>query len=722
MQILLIDNYDSFTFNIYQYLLELGHTVQYYRNDELTIEQISQMVNAQEIDVIFLSPGPKAPQDAGICLDIVREFYKTVPIFGICLGHQAIAEALGGKVVPAKDIMHGKVSKIIAHDIGIMRGLREFNATRYHSLAVERSSLPSSLIITAETAGSEDQQSDGGEIMALKHRDYPIESVQFHPESILTPVGKHLIEKFLNSIHLDQQNNQHQYKQQATVIPLKNFQNDAIHNNTISSLTFFNIFTQLYKKLGKNSVCLLDSASGLQLDNAENIGGIFPKFDLILANGKLQVITEYPQIKQAFIDEFSDIYNSVDDYFAVQNMKFSDYFGRIRNLFQVSPDHNFKLSYSNGLIGYFSYEYLHNLERISRNNLQDYNYAEFHLTYYAHILHVVDNQLVLLTNSITDDVESELVQIRQIIEDVTPVPSQNSSPTAASNSSDLEFSTSTLTHDEFIKAGDKAKQYIIAGDIFQVQISIRRQILALIDPLLVYSYLRQINPSPYMFLYSRPERTHQFTLISNSPELQLKVEGGEVLIRPIAGTSKGKGSTDQERELKRSELINSPKEQAEHIMLVDLARNDIGKWCKPGSVAVDDLLSVAEYANVFHIVSSVRGTLQDDVDSMCIFESTFPAGTLTGAPKVRAMEIISELERFERGAYGGAFGFFDFSGNILSSIIIRTIVQVDDSCYVQSAAGIVYDSDLEDEYNETLHKTSTLKQVLANVLQDPPHS
>jgi para-aminobenzoate synthetase len=183
-------------------------------------------------------------------------------------------------------------------------------------------------------------------------------------------------------------------------------------------------------------------------------------------------------------------------------------------------------------------------------------------------------------------------------------------------------------------------------------------------------------------------------------------------IRPIAGTSKGKGQNEAERKKLLDDLISSEKERAEHIMLVDLARNDIGIHAETGSVKVEKLLSVEEYSNVFHIVSIVSGKIPQNCNKMKLFEASFPAGTLTGAPKVRAMEIIQELEDYERGVYGGAFGFFDFNGNILSSIAIRTAIKIGENVYFQSSAGIVADSNPADEWNETQFKTNAIKSVI----------
>jgi para-aminobenzoate synthetase len=205
-----------------------------------------------------------------------------------------------------------------------------------------------------------------------------------------------------------------------------------------------------------------------------------------------------------------------------------------------------------------------------------------------------------------------------------------------------------------------------------------------------------------------------YQLIGNSPELQLRIQDENIMIRPIAGTSKGKGHDAESRKKVLDAFSKDSKENAEHVMLVDLARNDIGIMAEAGSVKVTQLMAVEEFSHVFHLTSTVVGKLKKNMDTMEVFEATFPAGTLTGAPKVRAMEIISELEGIKRGPYGGAFGFFDFNGNIISSIVIRTIVRKGDELYLQASAGIVSDSVPEEEWEETEYKMKALKEVIYN--------
>ncbi|MDP2181643.1 MAG: anthranilate synthase component I [Actinomycetota bacterium] len=268
----------------------------------------------------------------------------------------------------------------------------------------------------------------------------------------------------------------------------------------------------------------------------------------------------------------------------------------------------------------------------------------------------------------------------------------------------LEAHTS---HDEFLEQVRTAKEHIAAGDIFQVVLSQRFSAPYADDGLDLYRVLRAVNPSPYMFYL----RTRDVTLVGSSPEPLVRVEGDEVLTRPLAGT-RPRGADLAEDGRLRADLLSDEKERAEHVMLVDLGRNDLGRVSVPGTVKVDELMEVEYYSHVMHIVSNVTGTLAKDKDSVDALEATFPAGTVSGAPKIRAMEIIRDLEPAERGPYAGTVGYFGLDGAMDMCITIRTFVLAGGRAYLQSGAGIVADSDPESEYEECLHKARALHKAL----------
>jgi anthranilate synthase component 1 len=268
--------------------------------------------------------------------------------------------------------------------------------------------------------------------------------------------------------------------------------------------------------------------------------------------------------------------------------------------------------------------------------------------------------------------------------------------------------TSTeFEHDDYIAAVGRAKDYIMAGDVMQVQVGQRIRKPFRDSPLTLYRALRSLNPSPYMYFYNFGD----FHVVGASPEILVRhekvAEGTKVTIRPLAGT-RPRGATPELDRALEAELKDDPKERAEHLMLIDLARNDIGRIAKTGSVKVTEPFVVERYSHVMHIVSNVEGLLKPGMTNLDVLRATFPAGTLTGAPKIRAMEIIDELEPVKRGIYGGAVGYLSFAGDMDVAIAIRTGIVKDQTLYVQAAAGIVADSVPEMEWRETEAKARAL--------------
>lgn len=274
---------------------------------------------------------------------------------------------------------------------------------------------------------------------------------------------------------------------------------------------------------------------------------------------------------------------------------------------------------------------------------------------------------------------------------------------------DLELpeTTSNFTQPDFEVAVEKCREYIKAGDIFQVVFSQRLRRESTARPLDVYRSLRMVNPSPFMFLLQTPE----LNLVGSSPEIMVRVEDGETTIRPLAGT-RPRGATQQEDEQLAAELLADPKERAEHVMLIDLARNDVGRVAEFGSVELNDVMVVERYSHVMHITSNVVGQLKPGLSAVEALRAGLPAGTVSGAPKVRAMEIIDDIEPHKRGPYAGAVGYIDFNGNMDTCIALRTLVMTEGCIDIQAGAGIVADSVPEKEYQETLNKARALLKAI----------
>ena len=266
---------------------------------------------------------------------------------------------------------------------------------------------------------------------------------------------------------------------------------------------------------------------------------------------------------------------------------------------------------------------------------------------------------------------------------------------------------SNVTQADFEASVEKAKEYVRSGDIIQVVLSQRFSGELSADPLDIYRVLRTLNPSPYMFFL----RLGDTVIAGASPEVMVRKEGKRVELRPIAGTRPRGGTLEDDARL-ADELLADPKERAEHVMLVDLGRNDLGRVCSTGSVKVSELMVIERYSHVMHIVTNVQGELSDGRDAFDLVRATFPAGTLSGAPKVRAMEIIDELEPVRREVYGGAVGYFSFSGNMDLAITIRTLVIKDGKVHLQAGAGIVADSDPTAEWQETVNKGMAVMKAI----------
>ncbi|HXN86384.1 MAG TPA: anthranilate synthase component I [Candidatus Binataceae bacterium] len=267
--------------------------------------------------------------------------------------------------------------------------------------------------------------------------------------------------------------------------------------------------------------------------------------------------------------------------------------------------------------------------------------------------------------------------------------------------------TSNTNREGYMTMVSRAKEYITAGDIIQVVPSQRFEAPLEVHPFNIYRSLRTINPSPYMYYL----RLGDHTIVGASPEVMVRVEGREVTLRPIAGTRPRGSSEDEDRDLE-TELLADPKERAEHIMLVDLGRNDVGRVAKIGSVKVTELMAVERYYSVMHIVSNVTGILRDECDAFDAFAATFPQGTVSGAPKIRAMEIIDELESVRRGLYAGAVGYFSYTGNTDTAIALRTLLIKNNRVYIQAGGGVVADSDPGAEFDESVNKARAMIRAL----------
>jgi para-aminobenzoate synthetase component 1 len=446
-------------------------------------------------------------------------------------------------------------------------------------------------------------------------------------------------------------------------------------------ITYEKSFFDQYKYLSKDKVnhCILDSAR----DGRYSIVGLDPEAIIEGKNSILKVTsnTSVKEYQGNILDKLREVlidYRSIVD----ENLPY----------------------FSGGLIGFFSYDCMRYIEKIPSASVDDLDLPEL-LFYVYNDVFVYDHKelaLWLITNQTNEsnfEIDQKLQNYKELwLKSTEEMKQEYQLKNNFDDSMDYSFN-----ENDFGIAVEKIREYIAAGDVFQVNLSTRQSQMLKSDPLDIYTTLRQINPSPYMAYMDCKD----FQIASGSPELLVNRFGKKLNTRPIAGTrSRGVSKEDEDRLI--NELLMSEKECAEHIMLVDLERNDLGKVSKYGTVEVNELMIIEKYSHVMHIVSNVQGVLEENMDNIDIVKAMFPGGTITGAPKVRTMEIIEELEPIRRGIYTGSIGWIGFNENMELNIVIRTLLAKDGIAYVQAGAGVVIDSSPKHEYKESLKKATAL--------------
>lgn len=453
-------------------------------------------------------------------------------------------------------------------------------------------------------------------------------------------------------------------------------------------------------KKNRRYSCLLESVEG-----GEKIG----RFSFIALEPFLIFTTNNNEVSIKEIDEKE---------IKTRSFKSSNPYYELRKIIKSfsTPESLDLPKFYGGALGYISYEAIKYFENVPITNKNDIKLPELFFIF-PKILIIFDHvkhKIKILANAVIKNKHTNLGKnYKQCCDEINNIINKINKTLPrrklkiSHNSINKSTLNSNFTKKEYISAVRKTKEYIMAGDIIQSVISQRFSTEIKVHPFNIYRALRSINPSPYMY-YLNFDR---LKIIGSSPELLVRKEGNIIETRPIAGTRK-RGRTPEEDEKLANELLADEKEKAEHIMLVDLARNDIGKVSKFGSISVPELMIIEKYSHVQHLVSSVKGILNQGKDAFDTLASCFPAGTVTGAPKIRAMEIINELEPCQRGPYAGAVGYFGFNDNMDMAITIRTIIIKNKIAYLQAGAGIVADSVPEKEYKETLNKLKVLFSAL----------
>jgi anthranilate synthase component 1 len=461
-------------------------------------------------------------------------------------------------------------------------------------------------------------------------------------------------------------------------------------SDALTPVTAFHLLDQ------GGQACLFESVIGGEKVGRYSFLGVEPFWELTAHGTQVTVRGEGPAKQFTAADPLDELRRRLADFKAV-------------HLPELPP-------FEGGAIGYAGYDVVRYVENLPKAPEDDRNLPDLSFAFYDQMV-VFDNvskALFVIAMARLDKAKGDARaayddacwRVDKLVERLSQPTNLPPADIATTGAPQIAWK-SNLAQREYEDAVRKCVEYIKAGDIFQVVLSQRLALDLGCDPFEVYRTLRVVNPSPFMFFLRTPE----VTLVGSSPEIMCRVVDRQVTVRPLAGTRPRGASDDEDRRL-AEELLADPKERAEHVMLVDLGRNDVGRVAQFGSVRLSDVMVIERYSHVMHITSNVTGTLRDDLDAFDALKACLPAGTVSGAPKVRAMQIIDELEPHRRGPYAGAVGYIDYAGNMDTCIALRTLVVQGDKAYVQVGAGIVADSVPASEYQETLNKARGLLKAI----------
>ncbi|MEV6237505.1 aminodeoxychorismate synthase component I [Lentzea sp. NPDC051838] len=649
---LLVDNYDSYTFNLYQLIAEInGVAPTVVVNDDPALIDL----RLEDFDNIVISPGPGAPQnsrDIGLVGDLLRR--TTLPVLGVCLGHQIIGHLAGGTVTAAPEPRHGHLAKISHDGDPLFAGVpREFVAVRYHSLCVEEP-LPSELVPIA--------WADDGVLMALRHRDLPQWGVQFHPESVASGYGREILRNFADMTR------QGSLELISTVVP--------------TAADAESIFLELFD----------DAPHCFWLDSSRVEEGLSRFSFLGDTSGPLSEVVTYRVGSGAVEVRDSrgvrEVPGSVFDFLEQ----------RLRE--RRVPETALPFTLTGGYVGYFGYELKAECGGTAGHHAStpdaawmfaDRIVAVDHQEGLTYLVAVHDPETRRDAQEWVDRTAARLTGLRPA-EDVV---SEQCAPPDAE-----EFLV--RDRDRYLADIAECQRQLRLGESYEICLTNKLHLPFHDDDTAFYRRLRRSNPAPYAAFL----RLDDVTVFCSSPERFLRIElDRTVTSKPIKGTAPRDADPVRDAEIAAT-LASSAKTQAENLMIVDLLRNDLGRVCEVGSIDVDPYLAVESYQTVHQLVSTVHGRLRDEVSAMDCVRQCFPGGSMTGAPKLRTMEIIDGLETEARGVYSGTLGYFGLSGGADLNIVIRTAVRVGDRLSIGAGGAIVLDSDAQEEYEEMLLKAA----------------
>ncbi|MFB2895587.1 aminodeoxychorismate synthase component I [Aerosakkonemataceae cyanobacterium BLCC-F50] len=728
MRTLIIDNYDSYTYNLYQAIAQVNQELPLViRNDEISWEDLP----ALNFDNIVISPGPgrpEKPSDFGICKQVIENL--KVPLLGVCLGHQGIGYCYGGSVINAPEVRHGRLSKIYHNGCELFRGIpNTFKVVRYHSLLVANN-LPDCLEKIAWT--------EEGLIMGLRHKDLPLWGVQFHPESICTEYGQILLQNFRNITQeftkkFKIPNPKFSQSCRTGILPVIPNTLPVIPNTLPVIPNTLPVIPNTLPVI-PNTLPVIPNTLPV-IPNPQS-----PKFKL-----KIRKLNICPDSEQIFVNLFRDETNAfwLDSSLVETNQSRFSFMGdgnginsllvryysekqeliitqsetvthRNESIFEYLKQEierrkchadELPFDFNCGFVGYFGYE----LKGECGSKIVHSSPLPDGMFLLADRLIAIDHQeqsiylLQLIENGQTETAETWFNQVQHQLENLAPLPPI----VCQKRNKPLEFRLSR-PYSTYIEDIHQCLEEIHQGETYQVCLTNQLYTEAIPDPVEFYRALRRINPAPYSAFL----RFGEIAIACSSPERFLKIDRQNwVETKPIKGTQK-RGTTPEEDLILRESLRNSEKDKAENLMIVDLLRNDLGKVCEIGTVHVPKLMDVETFATVHQLVTTIRGKLRSDLQAIDCIQASFPGGSMTGAPKIRTMEIIDRLEQEARGVYSGAIGFLGLNGSADLNIVIRTAILTSEYTSIGVGGGIVALSDPETEFQEMLLKAKALIQAL----------
>lgn len=696
MTTLLVDNYDSYTYNVFHLLAAVsGEEPIVIHNDMVSWRALSRW----DFDAIVLSPGPGRPDrwhDFGVCADILR--FSEIPVLGVCLGHQGLGHVMKAEVTTAPMAMHGRLSNVEHADEGLFAGIPQgFSVVRYHSLAVT-GSIGDEGKVTAWTAD--------GVVMGIEHRHRPMWGVQFHPESIATEHGHKLVENFYE-LAAHHQPKDRRNLNTPLVPPRRCRQRRSASDVSLKVRTLEDCeppTEPLFKRLfgDRRHAFWLDSADApTNLGQCSYLGSTF---------GPNQMVVEYD-----VEDGIVTVHRAQGS--STEHGTIFDVLGRELQSAAIDPPAELERGLVGGFVGYLGYECKAacGSSNVHRSDLPD---AVMML---ANRLIAVDHttrRTYLLAVCRGDEQEAEqwLDHAEQTVRDVLAATPADVLPTVEQ----LLRARGEGAEQVVFRCGRGREQYLAdiarsqaamhAGESYEVCLTDQIHTDATPDPWRLYRLLRRRNPAPFAAYLKLGE----ISVVSSSPERFLSVDRDRrVQARPIKGTAPRAHDDPERDEALRMSLLNDEKTFAEHLMIVDLLRNDLGRVCEVDSVRVPDFMVVESYATVHQLISNVTGVLEPERSGVDCVRACFPGGSMTGAPKLRTMEIIDDIEREARGVYSGALGYFGLDGSVDLSIVIRTIVMRPGATTIGAGGAIVIQSDAEDEFAELLLKARAPMSTIA---------